>query len=181
MSSRQTLSEAERRTLAVWAAACAGHVAHLLDTQGEADRQLRDALSRAAAFGQGESSAAVEIRKRMVAVKAAGQAATPAGAAAARAIGQAAAVAHMGAHALGASAYAVKAAAMARPSDDDAAAKEVDWQLEQLSSEGERALRLLPALGTDPSGPLGPGLLSRGILGETIRQIQDAIGPVAGR
>ncbi|WP_250323895.1 hypothetical protein [Williamsia sp. CHRR-6] len=43
-------------------------------------------------------------------------------------------------------------------------------------SEGERAiLRLLPPVGAESGGPLGPGLLSRGILGDTIREIQARI------
>jgi hypothetical protein len=52
----------------------------------------------------------------------------------------------------------------------------VRWQLGQLTEEARRALRRLPALGADASGPLGPGLLSRGILGEVIREIQAALG-----
>lgn len=172
MASSQTLTEDDRRVLAGWAALCAKHVLPLLDTHGQGDLQLRDALSRAEAFSRGESSAAVEIRQRMVAVKAASAAATPAGAAAARAIAQAAAVAHMGAHALGAAAYGAKAAALARPGQADAVQQEVRWQLEQLSAPAREAARQLPALGSGSAGPLGPGLMCRGVLGDAIRYLQ---------
>lgn len=175
MTSSQTLSEADRRVLAGWAATCAERALPLLDTQGDADRKVRDALRRAHAFARGESTAAEEIRQRMVAVSAAGAADTPAGAAAARAIAQAAAVAHMGAHALGAAAYAVRAMTLSRPDEPEVATQEVDWQLAQLSDDARAALRRLPSLGSDSSGPLGPGLLSRGVLGDTIRSIQAAV------
>ncbi|HIV56686.1 MAG TPA: hypothetical protein H9902_01900 [Candidatus Stackebrandtia faecavium] len=41
-----------------------------------------------------------------------------------------------------------------------------------LSHDERAALRLLPDLGVGSSGPLGPGLLSRGVLGTTILDIQ---------
>lgn len=173
MSSPQTLSETDRRTLARWAAACAEHVLALFASDdAAADATVRDALVRASAFARGESTAAVEIRRRMDAVKAAGSATTAAGAAAARSVAQAAAVAHVGAHALGAAAYAVKAVSLAHGAD--AARDEVAWQLAQLTADERAALRLLPLLGTDPNGPLGSGLLTQGILGETVRAIQAA-------
>lgn len=37
------------------------------------------------------------------------------------------------------------------------------------------ALRKLPLLGEDSSGPLGPGLLASGALGESIRTVQSAL------
>ena len=44
--------------------------------------------------------------------------------------------------------------------------------LDQLSTGARAALRRLPLLGEDRSGPLGPGLLSRGVLAANIRAIQ---------
>ncbi|RBO73911.1 putative immunity protein, partial [Microbacterium sp. H6] len=90
---------------------------------------------------------------------------------------QAAGVAHMGAHALGAAAYAARAVERAHPDATDARASdaraaEVRWQLAHLSPEAAAALRTLPPLGTDTAGPLGPGLLSSGALGEVILEIQ---------
>lgn len=175
MTSPQTLSEAERRLLARWAAACARHVLPLFEAEGASDQLIRDAVARAEGFARGERTAAEEIRARMVAVTAASAATTPAGAAAARAAAQASAVAHMGAHALGAAAYAVKAVAIANPDRPAAVDEELAWQVAQLTADERRALGRLPALGTDSSGPLGQGLLSRGILGQTIRSLQASI------
>lgn len=111
----------------------------------------------------------------MMAVKAAGAATTAAGAAAARSVAQASAVAHLGAHALGAAAYAVKAVALAHADQPELARDEVRWQLAQLTAEERTALRRVPPIDSVTSGPLGPGLLSRGALGQTIREIQAAV------
>ena len=174
MVSPQTLSEADRRILAVWAADCAERVLPLFEADVPDDGRPRDAIERARAFGSGELSAAGEIRRRFLAFRAAGTAATPAGAAAARAAAQAAAVAHMGAHALGAGAYAVKAAALA-DAGLSAVGAELQWQVAGLSPQTRSALRLLPPVGEDKAGPLGPGLLATGELGANIRAIQSAV------
>ena len=58
----------------------------------------------------------------------------------------------------------------------DSVQEEIRWQVANLSDRERAVLRLLPPLGTDSSGPLGPGLLSRGVLGSTIHQIQAQIG-----
>lgn len=176
MASIQTLSDADRRVLARWAAACAERVLPLFDADAGAVREIRDAVERTRRYSHGESSAADEIGKRMVAVKAAKAATTAAGAAAARSVAQAAAVAHMGAHALGAAAYATKAVSLASGGRPGAVAEEIRWQLGQLSDRERAALRLLPPLGADSFGPLCEGLLSRGILGATIREIQVDVG-----
>lgn len=175
MASIQTLTDSERRLLAGWAADCAERVLPLFEEGVPDDERVRDAVARTRDYARGGSSAADEIRKRLVAVKAAGVASSPAGAAAARSAAQASAVAHMGAHALGAAAYAVKAVWLAHPGAPEAVEEEVRWQLERLTDEQRAALRLLPPLGSDTSGPLGPGLLSGGILGTVIRQIQAAL------
>ncbi|WP_363319509.1 putative immunity protein [Leifsonia williamsii] len=91
---------------------------------------------------------------------------------AARAAAQASGVAHMGAHALGAAAYAAKAAALATPDDPGAFDAELEWQLARLDPSAREALRRLPQLGEDGSGPLGTGLLTTGTLGEAIRTLQ---------
>ena len=176
MASIQTLSDTDRRLLAVWAAACAERVLPLFKSDREAMADVEHALARTRAYGAGGSSAADEISKRLVAVKAARSATTPAGAAAARAVGQASAVAHMGAHALGAAGYTVKAIALANPGDPDLIAEEIQRQLSQLDERQRSALRLLPPIGSDTSGPLGPGLLAGGVVGSTIREIQAQVG-----
>lgn len=176
MASIQALSDSDRRLVARWALACAERVLPLFDADAAAQDEIRDAVVRTRAYSAGAGSAADEISKRFVAVKAANAATTPAGAAAARAVAQAAAVAHMGAHALGAAAYAAKAVSLANKDQPERVQEEVCWQVSQLSERERAALRLLPPLGADSSGPLGAGLLSRGALGATIRQIQAQIG-----
>lgn len=156
--------------------ACVERVLPLFDADAVAREEIRDAVVRTRVYSVGEGSIADEISKRLIAVKAANAATTPAGSAAARAVAQAAAVAHMGAHALGAAAYAAKAVSLANKEQPQRVQEEVRWQVAQLSEHERAALRLLPPLGADSSGPLGPGLLSRGVLGATIRQIQSQIG-----
>lgn len=172
MASAQSLSEADRRRVALWAADCAERVLPLFEAEAPDDGRPRDAIARARAFGAGELDAAGQIRVRFVAGRAAAAARSRAGAAAARSAAQAAGVAHMGAHALGAAGYAALAAGLAAPEDADAVAQELRWQREQLSQPALDALRTLPPAGEDPAGPLGPGLLSTGELGRIIRDIQ---------
>ncbi|WP_179129709.1 putative immunity protein [Corynebacterium pacaense] len=175
MVSPQTLSDSDRRIVARWAAACAARVVPLFEAEASAQDEIRDALDRTRAYSEGRSSAAEEIARRFIAVKAAKAAVSPAGAAAARAVAQASAVAHMGAHALGAAAYAVKAVSLANAGRPEKVDEEIRWQIADLR-EGERvALRLLPPLGEDAAGPLAGGLLSRGVLGSTIIRIQRQI------
>ncbi len=174
--SPQSLSEAERRIVAVWAADCAEHVLPLFETEAPGDDRARDAIARTRVFARGELTAAGEIRRRFVAGRAASTERTAAGRAAARAAAQAAGVAHMGAHALGAAAFAAMAAGLARPDEPDARETEVRWQLEALRPEAAAALRAVPALGEDTAGPLGPGLLASGSLGAVIRRIQEHLG-----
>lgn len=78
----------------------------------------------------------------------------------------------MGAHALGAAAYAAKAASLAADDQETARHGEVHWQLEHMTPDTRAALACLPLLGKDTSGPLGAGLLSSGVLALTIREIQ---------
>ena len=170
MGTAQGMTEAERRIVAAWAADCAERVLPLFEAEAPDDDRARDAIARARAFARGELTAAGEIRRRFVAGRAARSATSPAGVAAARSAAQAAGVAHMGAHALGAAAYAARAVELVRPSG--ARAEEVRWQLAALSPDAAAALRGLPPLGTDTAGPLGPGLLASGALGAVIREIQ---------
>lgn len=174
--SPQALPETDRRVLAAWAADCAERVLPLFEREAPDDARVGDAIARARAFSQGELTASGEIRRRFVAGRAASSARTPAGTAAARAAAQAAGVAHMGAHALGAAAYAAQAVELARPDDPDAVSDEVAWQLARLSAEAGVALRTLPLLGEDSAGPLGPGLLATGTRAAVIRQIQARLG-----
>ncbi|MBT2553017.1 putative immunity protein [Arthrobacter sp. ISL-5] len=172
MASPQTLSGAERRVVATWAADCAERVVALFEAEAPADGRPRDAIARARAFARGELSPAEEIRRRFVAGRAGREVNSPAAVAAARSAAQAAAVAHMGAHALGAAAYAAKAAGLAAPHRPQTVDDEIHWQLGHMSAEARSALRRLPPLGENSAGPLGSGLLASGILASIIRAIQ---------
>jgi hypothetical protein len=81
----------------------------------------------------------------------------------------------MGAHALGAAAYAANAAGLVDPDRPEAVKDEIRWQLEHMSAELRAALRALPPIGQNSSGPLGPGLLASGRLGMIIRDIQTSL------
>jgi hypothetical protein len=108
VGSPQTLSEADRRIVAAWAADCAERVLGLFEAEAPGDSRPRDAIARTRAFARGDLGVAEEIRRRFIGSAAAREVSGPAAVAAAKAAGQAASVAHMGAHALGAAAYAVK-------------------------------------------------------------------------
>lgn len=172
MGSPQTLSEADRRLAAVWAADCAERVLGLFEAEAPDDDRPRALIARTRAFARGELSTAEEIRRRFAGGVEAEDVRTPAAAAAARAAGQAVAVCHMGAHALGAAAYAARAVGLANPGRPEAVADEMRWQLGHMSTEVRAALRALPPVGENSSGPLGPGLLNSGQLGTIIRALQ---------
>ncbi|WP_076820278.1 putative immunity protein [Pseudofrankia asymbiotica] len=172
MGSPQTLSEADRRLVAAWAADCAERVLGLFEAEAPQDDRPRAAIARSRAFARGELNTAEEIRRRFAGGVAAGDVKAPAAAAAARAAGQAVAVCHMGAHALGAAAYAAKAAGLAAPGRPGAVRDETRWQLNHMTAEVRAALRALPPVGENRSGPLGPGLLTSGQLGTIIRDLQ---------
>jgi hypothetical protein len=129
-----TLTDADHRLLALWAASCAEHVLHLFESVQPSDQRPRDAIEQVRAWTRGEI--------RMSASRAAGGHAMGAarelsGAArhAAYAAGQAAVVAHVAAHELGAAAYAIKAARAAAPGHEERAGRlECRWQRDQLPS-----------------------------------------------
>jgi hypothetical protein len=139
-----TLSEADRRVLAVWAADCAERTLSLFEAQAPSDTRPRDAIDGLRAFTRGELRIGPV---RVLAVRsheAAREIGDPAAVAAARAAGQAAGVAHMAAHALGAAAYAAKATGLAAPNDPTAEADEVGWQQSHASPTVRDVLRKLP-------------------------------------
>lgn len=173
--SRQTLAETDRRSAAAWAADCSERVLHIFETGAPDDPRPRQAIERTRAYARGELDTASQIRNRFGGGSAASSAHTPAAAAAARAAGQASAVCHMGAHALGAAAYAARAAGLFAADNPNAMSDEILWQLTHLPEPVRTALATLPAIGTDPSGPLGPGLLASGEMMQIIRALQAKI------
>ena len=158
--------------MAAWAADCAERVLGLCEAEAPDDDRPRSLVSRTRAYARAELDTAEEIRRRFAGGVGAGEARGPAAAAAARAAGQAVAVCHMGAHALGAAAYAARAVGLAAPDRPEAVEDEIRWQLDHMSAQVRAALRTLPAVGEDRSGPLGPGLLATGQLGTIVRRLQ---------
>lgn len=170
MLSSQSLDESARRCVAEWAAGCAERVLSLFEDEAPHDHRPREAIERARVFARGELRAADEIRRRFVAGRAAHAVTSPAAIAAARSAAQASGVAHMGAHALGAAAYAAKARDLEAPGSFDV---EISWQLASLTPHSRAALGRLPAVGSDAAGPLtAGGLLARGVLRDAIHLIQ---------
>jgi hypothetical protein len=115
-----TLTDADHRLLALWAAACAEHVLGIFEAARPGDPRPRWAIGQARAAGGHAMGAARDLR----------------GAArhAAYAAGQAAVVAHVTAHELGAAAYAITAARAAAPEGEGESAgrRECRWKRDQL-------------------------------------------------
>ena len=126
-----TLTNADHRLLALWAAACAEHVLPLFETQAPGDPRPRRAIEAARAWAEGRMTM---MAARALGGHAMGAARPLRGAArfAAYAAGQAACVGHVAEHDLGAAAYAIKAARAADPDNAEAGRIERDWQRQQL-------------------------------------------------
>ncbi|MFV0258470.1 MAG: putative immunity protein [Acidimicrobiales bacterium] len=177
MVSPQTLRLDDRRLVAGWAAVCVGRVLPIYETAVPGDPRVRAAIEQARAFASGDLPVAVAIRRRGGGAGAAArEAPTPAATAAAYAAEQAAAIAHMGAHALIAAGYAVKASALAAgPDADDVARAEARRHVAAMGDAVAEALALLPPLGENAAGPLGPGRATSLHVGDAIRTIQASL------
>jgi len=130
-----TLSDADHRLLALWAADCAEHVLPLFE-QASKDARPRQAIALVRGWTRGEVGM-MESRAGAFAANAAGRGLPDAARFAALAAGQAAAVPHVAAHELGAAAYAIRAVqAAAGPYGGAAAAHaERDWQRARLPKD----------------------------------------------
>jgi hypothetical protein len=128
-----TLTDADHRLLALWAAACAEHVLPLFEAARPADTRPRQAIEQARAWVRGEVTM-TQARTAAGHANAAARDLSGAARAAAYAAAQAAAVAHVAAHELGAAAYAIKAvrAAAAKGEGARAGLIECQWQRDQL-------------------------------------------------
>jgi hypothetical protein len=131
-----TLSDADHRLLALWAADCAEHVLHFFEEALPGDERPRRAIELAHAWVQGEVKM-TQARNSAGYANAAAREVSGAAREAAHAAGQAAAVAHVAAHELGAAAYAIRAARAATPKSerDEAGRLECLWQRAQLPNE----------------------------------------------
>ena len=130
----ELLSKRDHRTLAIWAADCAGHVLPYFEEKYPKDNRPRKAVEAGRAWVRGEIAVS-EARTAAFAAHAAARGANQdAARAAARAAGHAAATAHVAGHAVHAATYAARAAGHAVDSADadTAAAKERDWQYQHL-------------------------------------------------
>ena len=131
-----TLTDADHRLLALWAAACAEHVLELFASARPQDPRPRQAVEAARAWVRGELAM---MQARAAGGHAMGAARDLRGAPryAAYAAGQAAVVAHVAAHDLGAAAYAIKAVRAAVPDAEGEAAgrAECRWQRDRLPDE----------------------------------------------
>jgi hypothetical protein len=128
-----TLTDADHRLLALWAAACAEHVLPYIESARPSDPRPRLAIAQARAWTRGEVKMS-QSRAAAGHANAAARDLTGAARHAAFAAGQAAAVAHVAAHELGAAAYAIKAARAAAPGGEGerAGRRECRWQRERL-------------------------------------------------
>jgi hypothetical protein len=126
-----TLTDADHRLLALWAATCAEHVLGLFETARPEDPRPREAIEHARAWVRGEVRM---MHARAAAGRAMAAASDLRGAPrhAAYAAGQAGVVAHVAAHELGAAAYAITAARAAAPDPEAAGRLECRWQRDQL-------------------------------------------------
>jgi hypothetical protein len=128
-----TLTDADHRLLALWAAACAEHVLPLFERAVRDDDRARQAIEAVRSWVRGELPM---MRTRALGGHAMGAARPLRGGPrfAAYAAGQAACVAHVPEHDLGAAAYAIKAAQAAVPpaESEQARRRECRWQRARL-------------------------------------------------
>jgi hypothetical protein len=128
-----TLTDADDRHLALWAATCAEHVLHLFEAEQVSDARPRDAIQAARQWARGEMKM---MDARAYGGHAMGAARPLRGAAryAAFSAGHAACVGHVAEHDLGAAAYAIKAVTAANPDNPGAGRVERDWQRRRLDA-----------------------------------------------
>lgn len=131
-----TLTDEHHQLLAQWAALCAEHVLPLFEHDHPDDTRPRDAIEIARAWARGEVRMS-DARMAAFPANAAGRDLPAPAKYAALAAGQAAPVAHVAAHALGAAAYAIRAAAANAPTGQTEAARiaERDWQRERIPAD----------------------------------------------
>jgi len=128
-----SLTDADHRLLALWAASCAEHVLGLFEAARPEDVRPRRAIELGRAWVRGEVGM-MAARASAGHANAAARDLQGAPRFAAYAAAQAAAVGHVAAHELGAAAYAIRAVRAAGTPDDGRAAgrAECRWQRDQL-------------------------------------------------
>ena len=128
-----TLTDADHRLLALWAADCAEHVLDQFERACRGDCRPRRAIELGRAWAHGEIRM-TEARTSAGHAMAAARELSGSARHAAYAAGQAAAVAHVAAHELGAAAYAIRAAQAAAPRGEGEGAGRLEcrWQRDRL-------------------------------------------------
>lgn len=128
-----TLTDADHRLLALWAAACAEHVLHLFESVQPSDQRPRQAIEQIRAWTRSEITM-MQSRAAGGSAMAAARLLSASARHTAYAAGQAGVVAHVAAHELGAAAYAIKAVRAAVPASEAERAGRLEcrWQREQL-------------------------------------------------
>ena len=123
----------DQKVLALWAADCAEHVLAYFEDECPNDDRPRKAIEVCRAWADTGIFRMSIIRGASLEAHAAAKVAKKEDAKfAAHAAGQAVATAHVPTHALGASVYAIRAAAAHSGIVDDGLIKELNWQLELL-------------------------------------------------
>lgn len=132
-----TLTDGDHRLLAEWAVVCVEHVLPLFEQVRPEDTRPRDALAICRAWICGEVRMR-DAHRAAFPANAAGRDLAPPAKYAALAAGQAVAVAHVAAHALGAAAYAIRAAAANAATKVEAEVARVaerEWQRDRIPAQ----------------------------------------------
>ena len=148
-----SISDAERREVARWAAASAERVVGVFETLVPGDRRPHEAIAIARAFADGGGRSRELTRLAMAAHRAGREAGAPAALAAARAASLAAASANIHGertigtlgHILGPAAYATLARELASGGDTAAGDDEARWAIERASPAIRELVRRIPA------------------------------------
>jgi hypothetical protein len=132
--------KSDQKKLALWAADCAEHVLPFFEEKYPNDERPRRAIDACRTWAATGVFKMAVIRKASLDSHAAARQAEKDSAAcyAARSAGQAVATAHVPTHCMGASVYAIKAAAAHSGNLDDGLIKERDWQLQRLCEYAKR-------------------------------------------
>jgi hypothetical protein len=138
----ERLARFDQKTLAIWAADCAGRVLEYFEMLHPKDSRPRRAIEAARAWAGGKITMMMARKAAIATHAAARQTNDPAAVAAARAAGHAAATAHSIRHARGAPAYAIVAVIAAAAADEreSATAAERKWQLAKLRSSARNRI-----------------------------------------
>ena len=123
------LKKAQHYQLITWACECAENVLHYFGKK--IDERLKNALTVAKEWTQGNASVGDARKASLGAIAVANESSDPTAIAVARSVGHAVATAHMADHSIAAALYALKAVKNAGKSIDE----ERKWQDEQLPSE----------------------------------------------